>query len=120
MQIFYPIFSDDACMSRTTSQPCYKINDRGTCLTSTDNRNVEFHGVQLFGSNCHWCPDGPCTSHNANRCEPEPFLKSKGVKGYETCMQGKIKVSKRVYIILAPFLTYLRSMPAISYENTIF
>ena len=88
-------------MSRTKLQPCYSIEDRSTCLTSTDNRNLEIDGVQLFGSKCHWCPDGPCTSYNTNQCEPEPFLKSKGVKGYETCKQGKIKVSKRVYIILA-------------------
>ena len=84
-------------MPRTVSRPCYLIADRETCLTSTDSRNEDYDGVQIFGSNCFWCPDGPCTSHNANRCEPEPFLISKGVNGYETCIQGgKIKISKRV------------------------
>ena len=87
-------------MSRTKSQPCHLIKDRGTCLTSTDSRNMIYAGEQLFGSNCNWCPDGPCTSNNANRCEPEPFLKTKGVNGYETCIKGKVKISTRVYSIL--------------------
>ena len=87
-------------MPRTKSHSCDLIKDRSTCLTSTDSRNEEFEGSPLFGSNCHWCPDGPCTSDNANRCEPEPFLKIKGVNGYETCIKGKVKISTRVYSIL--------------------
>ena len=91
-------------MPRTNSHSCDLIKDRSICLTSTDSRNEEFEGSPLFGSNCHWCPDGPCTSHNDNQCEPEPFLISKGVKGYETCMKGKIKISIRAYIMfLASF-----------------
>ena len=86
-------------MPRTQSLPCDSINDRGTCLTSTDSRDREFNGGQLLGSNCYWCPNGRCTTQNENRCEPEPFLLFKGVNDYETCMQGKIKISKIAYII---------------------
>ena len=105
LEIRPQFFSDEICMPRTVSRHCYLITDRETCLTSTESRNENSDGVQIFGSNCHWCPDGPCTSHNGNRCEPEPFLVSKGVNSYETCMKSKIKLSKRaMHSIPLPFI----------------
>ena len=80
----------DDCISRIAENDCSYIKDRGTCLTSTDSRNMVIDGVQLFGSDCVWCPDGDCTPGSGNQCEPKVFLENKGIKNFEACIHGKI------------------------------
>ena len=63
-------------------QPCNAITDRKTCLTSNDSRSAyDF-------SPCAYCPNGPCTGNNDNRCEPKTWLQSQGIDTFEDCFEG--------------------------------
>ena len=78
---FVYIYIFKACVQRTKSAPCHLVTDRGTCLTTTDSRKW------LNGQDCVWCPNGPCTNNNANRCEPKEWLEVKsGDTNYEHCL----------------------------------
>ena len=58
MKIFFDIFNNfkhliiDDCISRIAEHDCPEINDRVTCLTSKENRDIEWKGVQVKGSDC--------------------------------------------------------------------
>ena len=78
--MYYP--SAKQCALRESSQPCYEIANRKSCLTSTDSR-----GGVLKGQTCAWCPNGACTSANENRCEPKTWLKDQGVSDFEECLE---------------------------------
>ena len=73
------------CTSRTKSQECWKLRHRLECLTSTESR------ARFDGTDCVWCPNGPCTSKNDNQCEPQGWLVDKGVTDFETCAKQGIK-----------------------------
>ena len=75
-------------MARDKSSPCYAITDRRTCLTTTESRSLVDHGVQIHGSYCAWCPNGPCTANNIHKCESSKGLAAKGVTEFETCFKG--------------------------------
>jgi len=57
-------------------------------LTSKDNRNQVFSGVQLFHADCVWCKDGPCQSTISNRCEPGNWLEQQTnvISEIENCL----------------------------------
>ena len=73
---------------RTNLASCNTIVDRTTCLVSIESRSSLLLGNQIQGNDCAWCPNGPCTSANSNRCEPRTFLDGSGVNDYETCVKG--------------------------------
>ena len=67
---------------------CHSINDRRNCLTTTESRSLEVFGVQMYGSNCAWCPNGPCTVISKGKCEPSNWLVAIGVREFDTCFKG--------------------------------
>ena len=76
------------CAARDKRSPCNGITDLPTCLTSIESRSGVVSGVELEGSKCGWCPNGPCTGNNDNKCEPSNWLEAKGANEFETCLEG--------------------------------
>ena len=89
-----------ACAKRDKILPCDQINDRFTCLTSTDSRSGVHAGVEIHGSKCAWCHGGPCTENNENTCEPRNWLEAKGVSEFDTCFDGIILHTNCLLIII--------------------
>ena len=79
---------DEACVERSSSIPCDQLNDRESCLTSIESRSGVHFGKNIFGTDCVWCPNGPC-NENQNRCEPKSLMDGQHLSNYETCIQGK-------------------------------
>ena len=76
------------CSTKDKTSACDIILDRSDCLTTIESRSLIMSNVQLQGSECGWCPNGPCTTNNANRCEPIIWLEANSVTGFETCNSG--------------------------------
>ena len=83
------------CVERSTSTPCSSIKDRQSCLTSTESRSTitgnygnywKKLGYDIFESDCVWCPDGPCTGNNKNRCEPKIWMTRERLTNFESCL----------------------------------
>ena len=72
---------------------CPKLDSRESCLTSRDSRNYPINNVQLYGTDCAWCPNGPCMwAVNNQRCQPIDWLiKTTEVRAIETCLNVDIK-----------------------------
>ena len=77
-----------SCERRDKTSDCSGIRDRHTCLTTTESRDIKVSNVQLKGSVCGWCPNGPCTGNIANQCEPSIWLEANSVTRFETCYTG--------------------------------
>jgi len=72
------------CLSRDLPpSPCYTITDRTQCLSTTESRSQIIDGVQIFGTDCIWCPNG-CGGLNTARCEPKNWSEAKG-HTFEEC-----------------------------------
>ena len=80
---------DEACAERGSSIPCDQIKDRVSCLTSRESRSGVHFGKDIFGTDCVWCPNGPCTRNNRVRCEPKSWMEGQGLTNFESCLQGK-------------------------------
>ena len=57
-------------------------------MSSTESRKVH-KGPDIHGSDCVWCPDGPCTINvkpfTLSQCEPRTWLEAYGGAGFEKC-----------------------------------
>ena len=42
----------------------------------------------IYGIDCAWCPNGPCSAEGKHRCEAESVLEASNVEAYETCYEG--------------------------------
>ena len=77
----------DFCVRRTRSAVCAHLQDRESCLTATESRREVLQGGEIYGSECAWCMNGPCTSNIADfRCGPKSWLQAQGIKDIETCL----------------------------------
>ena len=81
---------DNTCVERGVSRPCDQLKDRESCLTSTESRSGMHFGKVIFGTDCVWCPNGPCTGNNRVRCEPKSWMEGQGLINFEPCLQGTI------------------------------
>ena len=79
------------CVPQTEYKHCADIQDRETCLTSIESQRDQDNGRQIYGSDCAWCPSGPCTKRHSSRCKPEFLLQAKEIEGFETCLPDKSK-----------------------------
>ena len=79
------------CAKKTASKHCVDIQDRETCLTSTESLHQIEIGRQIYDSDCAWCQSGPCIWPNINgtsrRCKPEFVVQVQDTEGYETCLK---------------------------------
>ena len=83
---------------RETSQPCNDISDRISCLTSVESRGLVLSYGQVMGNDCGWCPHGPCTNDNNNRCQPANWLRGKSIN-FEEGLEG-IDQRKHIFTYL--------------------
>jgi hypothetical protein len=81
----------EGCTARTVSNACTANRDRISCLKATESRKRTDSDVQIYGSECVWCPNGPCTGASNNRCEPSIWLDKRAHSGYEPCDGNQIK-----------------------------
>ena len=86
---FFIFIAGPNCAPQTEYKHCVDIQDRETCLTSIESQRRSELGRQIYGSDCAWCPSGPCTNRNSSRCKPEFLLQAKQKHGYETCLPNK-------------------------------
>ena len=67
-------FGDVSCLKRKENG-CNTIQDKETCLSSKDGRPyTQVAGLKVEGQPCVWCGGVPCTTNNANLCEPYEFV----------------------------------------------
>ena len=74
--------------SRTSTSACIDATNRKSCLKSSESRSSEQSKGLIHGSNCAWCPSGPCLAEGKHRCEAESVLETSNVHIYETCYEG--------------------------------
>ena len=74
--------------SRTSTQSCIDATNRKSCLQSSESRLSEQSKGLIHGSDCAWCPSGPCSADGKHRCEAESVLEASNVEAYETCYEG--------------------------------
>ena len=85
--IYYLIKIYKGC-SRTSKSACIDATNRKSCLKSSESRSSEQFKGLIHGSNCAWCPSGPCSAEGKHRCEAESVLEASNVEAYETCYEG--------------------------------
>eukprot|EP00931_Biecheleriopsis_adriatica_P071916 TRINITY_DN4589_c0_g2_i1.p1 TRINITY_DN4589_c0_g2~~TRINITY_DN4589_c0_g2_i1.p1 ORF type:complete len:1033 (+),score=298.16 TRINITY_DN4589_c0_g2_i1:60-3158(+) len=68
-----PDEEDTTCL-KPANAGCNTIVDEAICLASRDNRSIaSIAGLRVQGEPCVWCGGGPCSTGNANLCEPYQF-----------------------------------------------
>ena len=100
----------DGCLPRHQTKKCNELSDRITCLTSFEERNLNFDTNKEIvhpGSECVWCPEKSCPfNHNIvdsnSQCESKSLITDMaGIfildeNGIEDCLKVPSKYTKLV------------------------